>query len=312
MRVLVVDDNAAARRVVNLTLSYQGVDVKEASSIDEIPDEEFDIYLIDTDIKGESGYELSKRIRERSKNPIFLLISALEEPDEERTNKIGIDGFITKPFDSETIIRTLGKYLEEGVKEEEEIKLEAEVVEEVREESPEGFDDLLSLEPGEKLEFETVEEIEKPEEEIIGEEEIPISILDELRGKLDEARQISQGIEGIYKEAERKHSEFLELMKTASEEFDKLKGSIFETREESERLSERIYNELTAFLNTLKGKFEGRLEGFEDELKGITERKAKEVAERVISNAIKTFFEKDFWEFLKEAIDRKLKEGGSS
>ena len=101
-RVLVVDDEAAIRKVVRDALARSGHDVEtavdgvEAASL--IESATFDLVVTDLNMPRLDGLELVRRIRTSSSVPILVLTVRQEEREKVRLLDAGADDYVTKPF----------------------------------------------------------------------------------------------------------------------------------------------------------------------------------------------------------------------
>jgi two-component system KDP operon response regulator KdpE len=101
-RVLVVDDEAAIRKVVRDALEKAGhevetaVDGEEASALFEAG--AFDLVVTDLNMPRLDGLELVRRIRAGSQVPVLVLTVRHEEREKVRLLDAGADDYVTKPF----------------------------------------------------------------------------------------------------------------------------------------------------------------------------------------------------------------------
>src|SRR6185437_10044723 len=104
MRVLVVDDNSTNRRILAHTLARWNMCVSLAESgasaleVLKSSGEPFQLVLTDMHMPGMDGFELSARIREKSKaSTILMLTSGSHSGDFERCREQGIAAYLVKP-----------------------------------------------------------------------------------------------------------------------------------------------------------------------------------------------------------------------
>lgn len=109
-QVLVVDDEASARQVLEAMLVSSGYDVKTASGAEEALDiiarEDINVIFLDLKLFGVSGIELCREIRKRRPLAIIHAITgwaALYEIEECR--EAGFDDFFTKPVNLEVLLK---------------------------------------------------------------------------------------------------------------------------------------------------------------------------------------------------------------
>lgn len=102
LRVLVIDDEEALRRLLRVTLQGAGYQVVMAANAQEalrlVAETRFDILLVDVLMPDMDGHQLCKEIRKTSNVPI-MMISALNRTQEIVTGlRVGADDYICKPF----------------------------------------------------------------------------------------------------------------------------------------------------------------------------------------------------------------------
>lgn len=108
--VLVVDDSPTIRKIVQLCLREQQIEVISASggaeALERLRKSLPDLVLADTVMPGPDGYQLCERIKSGefgSSVPVVLLADVFEPVDGARLSESGADGQITKPFDARTM-----------------------------------------------------------------------------------------------------------------------------------------------------------------------------------------------------------------
>ena len=104
-RVLVVDDEAAIRDMIQFALERAELDVQTASDAHEallrISENRPDIILMDWMMPGVSGIELTRRLRRDSYTediPIIMLTAKVTEDDKVAGLEAGTDDYVIKPF----------------------------------------------------------------------------------------------------------------------------------------------------------------------------------------------------------------------
>jgi two-component system KDP operon response regulator KdpE len=101
-RVLVVDDEAALRRVVRDALEQAGHEVEAAVDADEAlalaADGAFDLIVTDLAMPRRDGLELVKEVRKSSAVPILVLTVRGDEREKVKLLDAGADDYVTKPF----------------------------------------------------------------------------------------------------------------------------------------------------------------------------------------------------------------------
>jgi two-component system phosphate regulon response regulator OmpR len=109
--ILVVDDDARLRGLLQQFLSKHGfrvttaADAKEAlAKFDAIA---FDLLVLDVMMPGESGLDLTKRLRAASEVPILLLTAMGETQDRIAGLAGGADDYLVKPFEPDELLLRL-------------------------------------------------------------------------------------------------------------------------------------------------------------------------------------------------------------
>ncbi|MFL6241264.1 MAG: response regulator [Actinomycetes bacterium] len=113
-RVLVVDDDEVIRQLITVNLELEGFDVHNAfdgqDCLDKIKDVTPDVVTLDVMMPRLDGWETAARIRSDdslSYVRIVLLSARAQEADIERGDKIGVDAYLTKPFDPDDLVETV-------------------------------------------------------------------------------------------------------------------------------------------------------------------------------------------------------------
>ena len=107
-RILVADDEAAIGRAVETNLARHGFQVRSAQSgaaaIDEIATFRPDLILLDLGFPDMDGFQIIRRVRERSSTPIIVLSVRGQERDKVQALDLGADDYLTKPFGVEELL----------------------------------------------------------------------------------------------------------------------------------------------------------------------------------------------------------------
>ena len=106
IRVLVAEDNLINQKVVNITLSKQGADVKVVSNgqlaVNAIlHDAPFDVVLMDLQMPEVDGYKATRIIRAEidAMIPIIAMTADALKGEAEKCFEAGMNGYISKPFE---------------------------------------------------------------------------------------------------------------------------------------------------------------------------------------------------------------------
>jgi two-component system, OmpR family, phosphate regulon response regulator PhoB len=110
-KILIVDDEAAIRRMVCLALEQAGYECIEAADAKEAQEcivaGKPDLILLDWMLPGMSGADYARRLRQEKLTgsiPVIMLTARTEEEDKVRGLDSGADDYITKPFSTRELI----------------------------------------------------------------------------------------------------------------------------------------------------------------------------------------------------------------
>ena len=106
-KILVVDDNADIRELLEILLTSEGYDVTLASSGEQalqLLHPELDLVILDIMMPGRSGTEVCAEIRAISMTPVIILTAKGEEADRLLGFALGADDYIVKPFSPREIV----------------------------------------------------------------------------------------------------------------------------------------------------------------------------------------------------------------
>lgn len=100
--VLIADDESEIRRLLRLYLEKDGYQVIEAEdglqAAKLITEKEFDLVLLDIMMPGMDGYQVLRKIRERSNIPVMILSAKSQDVDKILGLDLGADDYLAKPF----------------------------------------------------------------------------------------------------------------------------------------------------------------------------------------------------------------------
>jgi signal transduction histidine kinase/DNA-binding response OmpR family regulator len=114
--VLLVEDGETNRKLVSLVLRRAGADVVLAENgqvaLDLAQARTFDAILMDMQMPVLDGYMATQVLRRRGvKTPIIALTAHSMKGDEERCRNAGCSAYITKPIDTDCLLKTLAEML---------------------------------------------------------------------------------------------------------------------------------------------------------------------------------------------------------
>ena len=106
--VLLVDDDAALLEVMTLVLSSEGYRVVTAAdgaeALREVGRDGLDLVILDVMLPRISGFDVLKKIREKSDVPVVMLTAKSQSVDKVVGLELGADDYITKPFDTKELL----------------------------------------------------------------------------------------------------------------------------------------------------------------------------------------------------------------
>jgi len=116
-RILLVEDNELNRTVARNTLSAFNMDVTEAENgieaIEKLKESSFSLILMDIQMPEMNGVEATKFIREtlKIKTPIIALTANAIKTEIETCLEVGMNDYITKPYEEEVLIQLISKHI---------------------------------------------------------------------------------------------------------------------------------------------------------------------------------------------------------
>ncbi len=113
-RVLVVEDNFMSKALVREVLELNGYEVVEADrGVDAVRiagEEKPDVILMDINLPGMDGVTATRLIKSSASGstvPILALTASAMKGEEEKIIAQGFDGYIAKPIDISTLIKSI-------------------------------------------------------------------------------------------------------------------------------------------------------------------------------------------------------------
>jgi DNA-binding response OmpR family regulator len=112
--IVVVDDSPSVRETIAFILEAEGFRVRSAANGKEglalATELKPKVVLTDAMMPGLDGFELCRHLKEgsaESKICVIMLTSMGQTIDRERADEVGVDYFVTKPFDEDEIMALL-------------------------------------------------------------------------------------------------------------------------------------------------------------------------------------------------------------
>ncbi|MDP6709084.1 MAG: response regulator transcription factor [Alphaproteobacteria bacterium] len=109
MRVLLIEDDSATARSIELMLQGDGLNVyttdlgEEGLDLGKLYD--YDIIILDLNLPDLHGYDVLKKLRVSKVETPILILSGMSEPDDKvKGLGFGADDYLTKPFDKRDLV----------------------------------------------------------------------------------------------------------------------------------------------------------------------------------------------------------------
>jgi len=113
-RVLVVDDDDVIRQLISVNLELEGFEVSTAydgqDCLDRVKDVDPVVVTLDIMMPRLDGWEAASRLRDDPDTAgikVVLLSARAQEADLQRGSRLGVDAYLTKPFDPDELIATV-------------------------------------------------------------------------------------------------------------------------------------------------------------------------------------------------------------
>jgi len=112
MKILLIDDDDLIRDSLTVFFKGEGIHLTAVETaergLEEIKKNNYDIIIVDYRLPGMDGVEFFKHIAKTHRNVFKIIITAYKDQRiVSEAGKIGIQGFIEKPFSSRTIEHAL-------------------------------------------------------------------------------------------------------------------------------------------------------------------------------------------------------------
>jgi two-component system, chemotaxis family, chemotaxis protein CheY len=117
-RILAVDDSAAMRQMVGITLTSAGHDVEQAcdghEALQIAERQKFDLVLTDVNMPNMDGLTLVRELRSRVRyrhTPLLVLTTEATEAKKQEGKAAGATGWLVKPFNPERLLAVIARVL---------------------------------------------------------------------------------------------------------------------------------------------------------------------------------------------------------
>jgi DNA-binding response OmpR family regulator len=106
--VLVIEDDARIRRVLQMTLQREGLEVTGAPTGEDglarLRERPFDVVLLDLMLPGRNGFEVCREIRRTWDTPVIVVTARSDSQDVVDGLEAGADDYVTKPFVAKVLL----------------------------------------------------------------------------------------------------------------------------------------------------------------------------------------------------------------
>ncbi len=116
--VLTVDDSASIRQAIRIALSAEGYSITEAvngaDGLEKAAAGDFKVIVTDLNMPVMDGLTMIRELRKRPAHagvPILFLTTESDAEIKQEAKAAGATGWLTKPFDSEQLVRIIKKVL---------------------------------------------------------------------------------------------------------------------------------------------------------------------------------------------------------
>ena len=120
-RILVVEDDEVIRRLITLNLELEGFAVATAvdgqDALDKVVEVAPAVVTLDVMMPRLDGWETATRLRADPRTahiPLVLLSARAQQADVRRGAAIGVDAYLTKPFDPDELVATVRRLAASG------------------------------------------------------------------------------------------------------------------------------------------------------------------------------------------------------
>lgn len=117
-KILIVDDSASIRQMLEFTLQRASYDVNaapEASTALGLADKTtYDLVISDVNMPGMDGYAFVEQLRKKAPyrfTPILMLTTESSQDQKAKGKQVGATGWLVKPFNPDQLVSTIEKVL---------------------------------------------------------------------------------------------------------------------------------------------------------------------------------------------------------
>ena len=120
-KILIADDSSVIQTLTKkilITLKYEAIGTKTGSNVMELVEKnDFDIILMDINLPGTDGMQLSKQIRalndkKKAETPIIAISGNYHNYTSDDFKEVGINEYLIKPLNYDDLVNAVKKYSE--------------------------------------------------------------------------------------------------------------------------------------------------------------------------------------------------------
>ena len=119
-KILIVEDEAALARFVELELTHEGYEVDKSpdgrDGLEKLESGRYDLALLDIMLPGLNGLEVLRRARRTVDTPVIMLTARDSVMDKVTGLDMGAEDYITKPFEIEELLARIRVCLRKAAK----------------------------------------------------------------------------------------------------------------------------------------------------------------------------------------------------
>lgn len=113
-KILIVEDDQHIRKLLNILIRKDDVDIDEAvegnEALKKLRDNRYDLVILDIMMPNVDGFSILKDMRERPETaqlPVIVVTAKTEDKDLMKGYSMGANYYITKPFEPQDLIHSI-------------------------------------------------------------------------------------------------------------------------------------------------------------------------------------------------------------
>jgi DNA-binding response OmpR family regulator len=117
-RILIVDDDPVIVRLLQINFRLEGYEVDTASrgeeALERVRENRPDVVVLDVMMPGIDGWEVCRQLKENPAVrhvPVIFLSARAQDEDRQRGYALGVDEYVTKPFDPAHLVEIVRRSL---------------------------------------------------------------------------------------------------------------------------------------------------------------------------------------------------------